>query len=52
VDAAYKAMGLTNSVNTLVVKGSMHTWDPGESAPWSLEVGYGRHIWSKSHESH
>ena len=31
VDAAYKAMGLTNAVNTLVVKGSMHTWDPGES---------------------
>ena len=24
VDAAYKAMGLTNAVNTLVVKGSMH----------------------------
>jgi hypothetical protein len=31
VDAAYKAMGLTNTVNTLVVKGRMHTWDPGES---------------------
>jgi hypothetical protein len=31
VDAAYKAMGLTNAVNTLVVKGRMHTWDPGES---------------------
>ena len=31
VDAAYKAMGLTNAVNTLVVKGSMHAWDPGES---------------------
>src|SRR6201987_3130908 len=31
VDAAYKAMGLTNAVNTLVVKGSMRTWDPGES---------------------
>jgi hypothetical protein len=31
VDAPYKAMGLTNAVNTLVVKGTMHTWDPGES---------------------
>ena len=31
VDAAYKAMGLTNAVNTLVAKGRMHTWDPGES---------------------
>jgi hypothetical protein len=24
-------MGLTNAVNTLVVKGTTHTWDPGES---------------------
>ena len=31
VDAAYKAMGLTNAITALVVKGSMHTWDPGES---------------------
>ena len=31
VDAAYKAMGLTNAINTLIVKGSVHTWDPGKS---------------------
>jgi hypothetical protein len=37
VDAAYKAMGMTDAksapaeITTLVVKGSMQTWDPGES---------------------
>jgi hypothetical protein len=31
VDAAYKAMGITDAINTLVVKGSMQAWDPGES---------------------
>src|ERR1700722_20259277 len=31
VDAAYKAMGLTNTVNTIVVTGTMDTWDPGGS---------------------
>jgi hypothetical protein len=32
VDAAYKAMGMTDAITTLVVKGSMQAWDPGESA--------------------
>src|SRR6516162_10826701 len=31
VDAAYKAMGLTDAINTLVIKGNLHAWDPGES---------------------
>jgi glyoxylase-like metal-dependent hydrolase (beta-lactamase superfamily II) len=32
VDAAYKAMGTPDAkINTLVTKGSMHAWDPGES---------------------
>jgi glyoxylase-like metal-dependent hydrolase (beta-lactamase superfamily II) len=31
VEAAYKAMGLTDAITALVVKGSTHTWDPGES---------------------
>src|SRR5215469_17103566 len=32
VDSAYKAMGTPDAkINTLVTKGSMHAWDPGES---------------------
>ena len=31
VDAAYKAMGMTDAITTLVVKGRMQAWDPGES---------------------
>jgi glyoxylase-like metal-dependent hydrolase (beta-lactamase superfamily II) len=31
VDAAYKAMGLTDAITTLVLKGRMQAWDPGES---------------------
>jgi glyoxylase-like metal-dependent hydrolase (beta-lactamase superfamily II) len=31
VDAAYKAAGPQADITTLVVKGSMHAWDPGES---------------------
>src|SRR5690348_10965022 len=32
VDAAYKAMGTPDEkINTLVIKGSLHAWDPGES---------------------
>ena len=31
VDAAYKAMGLTDAITALVIKGNMHAWDPGES---------------------
>src|SRR6516165_10744360 len=31
VDAAYKAMGMTDAITTLVVRGRMQAWDPGES---------------------
>jgi hypothetical protein len=31
VDPAYKAMGMTDAITTLVVKGRMQAWDPGES---------------------
>ena len=31
MDAAYKAMGTPDAATTLIVKGRMQAWDPGEA---------------------